>query len=72
MGTAHVLMHRELLSKLFAEDFNSEIRVLELKSFGEGGLYNVLVESHLLPDGYSGQKELFLTRGLQFKRDHDT
>ena len=70
-GTAHVIMSREFLHKLFSEHFCSEIKILELKDCGDG-YYNVLVESCLLPSGYQGQKELFIKRILSFKRDVDT
>ena len=73
MGTCHVLMHKKLIDKISQPPYDIVVNILNAADFGEDGLYNVYLESDVLPAGYQGQQELILTNGsVEFRRDTDT
>lgn len=70
MGTAHVMVAPCFLKKI--QD-SPDVCVLEISPDLGDGLYNILVESKKLPDGYNGQTEGFFRDGiLHFRREADT
>jgi hypothetical protein len=71
MGTAHVLMHPNLIKRI-EEQYPKQIKIVEMLEFGDG-LVSCRVQSKLLPMGYQGMMELAIIDGqLRFKREHDT
>jgi hypothetical protein len=72
MGSCHVLMHEKLLEKIRQAPYNVIIEVLRVSEF-EDDIYNVLIETAVLPDGYHGQQEIIVEdESVRFRRDTDT
>lgn len=72
MGSCHVLMHDRLLEKVKQSPYDVIIQVLRVTEF-EDNIYNVLLETDVLPDGYHGQQEIIVTEdSVEFRRDTDT
>jgi hypothetical protein len=72
MGTATVEVDKNLKDQLISGAY-SDIRVLTVADFGEGGLYLLKVESSLLPEGYNYQQELVIgSNGHYFRPWRDT
>ena len=73
MGTCHVIMHKKLIEKISKSPYDVIICILEIKEWGEDGLYLVHLDTDLLKDGYHGQQEIVVTEdSVEFKRDYDT
>lgn len=70
MGTAHVLMHVELVKKL---ENHADLRLLSIADFGEDELHHALVESPILSEGYHGQQFIVVNDdgSIGFRRDVD-
>ena len=72
MGSCHVLIHKVLLEKLNSS-YSDQVEILRITEYGEDNLFNVLLESSILADGYHGQQELFIEDNrIKFRRDTDT
>lgn len=72
MGSCHVLMHEKLLEKVRQPPYNVIIEILRVTEF-EDTIYNVLIETEVLSDGYHGQQELIIAGDtVEFRRDTDT
>lgn len=72
MGSCHVLMHEKLLEKVKQPPYDVIIQVLRITEFEEN-IYNVLLETDVLPDGYHGQQEIIVNKdSVEFRRDTDT
>ena len=73
MGTCHVIMHEKLIEKVSQSPYDLVVCLLETKEWGEDGLYQVHLETDVLPDGYHGQQEIIVTEdSIKFRRDTDT
>lgn len=73
MGTCHVLMHEKLIEKVSQAPYDLIVKILGKTDYGEDGLYQVHLETDVLPDGYHGQQEIIVTEdSVEFKRDYDT
>lgn len=73
MGTCHVIMHEKLIEKVSQSPYDIIVRILSKVDFGEDNLYQVHVDTDVLPDGYHGQQEIIITPdSIQFRRDTDT
>lgn len=73
MGTCHVLMHEKLIEKVSQPPYDVIIKIISKVDYGEDGLYNVLLETDVLSDGYHGQQEMILTsESVEFRRETDT
>ena len=73
MGTCHVLMHKKLIDKVSQAPYDVVVAILDITEFDNEGLYNVYLESDILPAGYQGQQEIIVTdNSVEFRRDTDT
>lgn len=73
MGTCHVLMHKKLIERITAPPYDVVVTVLGMIDYGEDGLFQVHIETDILPEGYHGQQEIVVTEdGVELKRDYDT
>lgn len=72
MGTAHVLLHSIFVEKL--SSYADQVTILESVPFDlDEFMFNVLVESPFLPEGYNGQQEMYLKEDkIHFRREADT
>lgn len=69
----HVLMHEKLIEKISQSPYDLIVKILGIVDYGEDGLYQVHLETDVLPDGYHGQQEIVVTEdSVEFKRDYDT
>lgn len=73
MGSAHILMHRELIARLRSEPYASQIKLVQMTEYDDEGMFTVTVESDRLPEGYNGEMAVYI-RGdeLFFMKDLDT